>query len=118
MFNDGFEDYTKRVDQDVYDHIRSDEAELSQMDEKQMKEYFATLTAFPEKHAKLVEATILKAGRTPGQVQVLSQTETSAVSLRPLASYGDVDMTGAAETADVQLHISVSRVTSATAFCF
>ncbi|CAK1361053.1 unnamed protein product [Cercospora beticola] len=86
------------------------------MDEKQIEEYFATLPAFPDEHAELVDKTILKAGRTPGQIKVQGQVQTSGVSLHLLAAYAEVDMTGAAETADVQLQLSVFSATSATAF--
>lgn len=65
------------MDEVVYRHIRCDESDLVAKSADELFVYFNELRTFPKKYADLVQATILKAGRTPNQVN------TSALGLLP-----------------------------------
>ncbi|PIA99319.1 hypothetical protein CB0940_03535 [Cercospora beticola] len=94
VFWNGFNEYTEQMDEVMYRHICCNESDLVAKSADELFVYFNELRTFPKKYADLVQDTILKAGRTPNQVN------TSALGLLPeTADTGD-DMSDAEEEDD------------------
>ncbi|CAK1361055.1 unnamed protein product [Cercospora beticola] len=94
VFWNGFNEYTEQMDEVMYRHICCNESDLVAKSADELFVYFNELRTFPKKYADLVQDTILKAARTPNQVN------TSALGLLPeTADTGD-DMSDAEEEDD------------------